>query len=280
MDSLVSAEWLAAELGSADLVVLDASRHLPASGRDAAAEYAESHIPGARFFDLAVLVDETSDVPQALPRPEQLAMELARCGASPSSRIVFYDDSAVKTAARAWFLCRAHGITNVAILDGGLGKWKGEGRPLESGKPEVQRAPSFSLPAPSRIRFKADMLANIDSCAEQVLDARDAGRFTGTTLDAVHGQPTGHIPGSCNLPFMTLFRADGTFKAPDELRVALADAGIDGDRPVVTTCGSGVTACVLLFALHLTGRDDTALYDGSWLDWGSDPTTPKATVSL
>ncbi len=280
MDSLVSTEWLASHLGAADLVVLDATRHLPAAGRDAKAEFDAGHIPGARFFDLAALVDETSDVPQALPRPEQLAAELARCGATPGSRIVLYDDSAVKTAARAWYLCRVHGLANVAILDGGIGKWKVEGRSIESGTPRVARAPSFSLPAPSRIRFKADMLANIDSCAEQVIDARDAGRFNGTTVDIVHGQPTGHIPGSCNLPFMSLFRDDGTYRSPEELRAALADVGIDPERPIVATCGSGVTACVLLFALHLTGRDDTALYDGSWLDWGSDPTTPKATVSL
>lgn len=280
MDSLVSTEWLAERLGDADLVVLDASRHLPAAQRDAKAEYATAHIAGARFFDLATLVDDTSDVPQALPRPEQLAMELAKCGASPTSRIVFYDDSAVKTAARAWFLCRAHGLANVAILDGGLAKWKAEARPLESGEPKVARASSFSLPAPARIRFKADMLANLDSCAEQVLDARDKGRFSGMTVDTVHGQPTGHIPGSCNLPFGQLYREDGTFKSPAELREAFSDAGIDLGQPVVTTCGSGVTACVLLFAMHFAGHDDTALYDGSWLDWGSDPRTPKATVSL
>lgn len=280
MDSLVSTQWLADHLGDADLIILDASRHLPAAERDAKAEFAQAHIPGARFFDLAALVDDTSDVPQALPRPEQLAMELARCGAGPQSRIVFYDDSAVKTSARAWFLCRAHGLTNVAILDGGLAKWKAEGRALESGEAKVQRAQAFSLPSPDRIRFKSDMLANIESCDAQVLDARDKGRFSGTTIDDVHGQPTGHIPGSCNLPFGQLFREDGTFKPADELRNAFADAGIDADQPVVTTCGSGVTACVLLFALHLAGRDDTALYDGSWLDWGSDPHTPKATVSL
>lgn len=280
MDSLVSTQWLSQQLGNADLIVLDASRHLPAAERDAKAEFTSAHIPGARFFDLAALVDDTSEVPQALPRPEQLAMELARCGAGPQSRIVFYDDSAVKTAARAWFLCRAHGLANVAILDGGLGKWKADGLPLESGVAAPLRAQSFSLPAPSRVRFKADMLANLDSCSEQVLDARDKGRFSGTTVDEVHGQPTGHIPGSCNLPFGQLFREDGTFKPADELRAAFIDAGIDPSQPVVTTCGSGVTACILLFALHLAGYDDTALYDGSWLDWGSDPRTPKATVSL
>lgn len=280
MDSLVSTQWLVERLGEADLIVLDASRHLPAAERDAKAEFTSAHIPGARFFDLTALVDDTSEVPQALPRPEQLAMELARCGAGPQSRIVFYDDSAVKTAARAWFLCRAHGLANVAILDGGLAKWKADGLPLESGVAAPLRAQSFSLPAPSRVRFKADMLANLDSCSEQVLDARDKGRFSGTTIDEVHGQPTGHIPGSCNLPFGQLFREDGTFKPADELRSAFIDAGIDPSQPVVTTCGSGVTACVLLFALHLAGYDDTALYDGSWLDWGSDPRTPKATVSL
>ena len=280
MDSLVSTQWLAAHLGDDDLVILDASRHLPAAGRDARTEFLESHIAGARFFDLAALVDDTSDVPQALPRPEQLAMELARCGASPRSRIVFYDDSGVKTSARAWYLCRAHGLDNVAILDGGFGKWKAEGREVEGGDPKVARAQSFSLPAPTGIRFKSDMLSNIESCDEQVLDARDKGRFSGTTIDEVHGQPTGHIPGSCNLPFGHLFQEDGTYKSSGDLREALISAGIDLDQPVVTTCGSGVTACVLLFALHLVGHDNTALYDGSWLDWGSDPKTPNATVSL
>lgn len=280
MDSLVSTQWLAEQLGADDLVILDATRHLPTAGRDARAEFLESHIAGARFFDLAALVDDTSEVPQALPRPEQLAMELARCGASPQSRIVFYDDSAVKTAARAWYLCRAHGLNNIAILDGGFGKWKAEGRTVEGGDPEITRAQSFSLPAPTGIRFKSDMLSNIEACDEQVLDARDKGRFSGTTADDVHGQPTGHIPGSCNLPFGRLFQEGGTYKSADELREALVSAGIDLDQPVITTCGSGVTACVLLFALHLVGHDDTSLYDGSWLDWGSDPKTPKATVSL
>ena len=279
MESLVSTEWLAEELGATDLVILDATRHLPNAGRDAKAEFEDAHIPGAGFFDLTALVDETSEVPQALPRPEQLTAELARCGADRKSRIVFYDDSAVKTAARAWFLCHAHGLQNVAILDGGLRKWKAEDRPLESGAPGIEPKDHFILPQPDRIRFKRDMLANIKSEVAQVLDARDAGRFSGKTTDDVHGQPTGHIPGSCNLPFGTLFNADGTYKSPDELRKALGQAGITVDKPVITTCGSGVTACVLLFALHLTGRDDTALYDGSWLDWGSDPETPNATAA-
>jgi thiosulfate/3-mercaptopyruvate sulfurtransferase len=280
MDSLVSTQWLASELGSPDLVVVDASNHLPAAGRDARAEYLEGHIPGARFLDLKTLFDETSDVPYALPLPEQLARRLADLGIGAGDRIVFYDDSAVKTAARAWLLCRVHGIENVAILDGGLAKWKAENRPLECGESEIAPRQTSSLPAAERIRFKADMLANLDSCAEQVLDARDAGRFSGRIEDTVHNLPSGHIPGSCNLPFNTLFREDGTFRAPEELRERFEAAGIDLARPVTTTCGSGVTASVLIFALHLIGHDDWALYDGSWSDWGSDPTTPKATVSL
>ncbi len=278
MDSLVSTDWLARELDADDLVVLDASLHLPGTGRNAQNEFRSAHIPGARFFDLAKLVDDTSDVPQALPRPEQLTAALAACGADCNSRIVFYDDSPVKTAARAWFLCRAHGLENVSILDGGIAKWKFEDRLVESGETNAQPKDHFELQAPERIRLKQDMLSNIKSEVAQVVDARDPGRFSGTTEDTVHGQPTGHIPGSCNLPFATLFNHDGTYKSIDELRQALSDAGIMPDKPVITTCGSGVTACVLLFALHLTGRDDTALYDGSWLDWGSDPDTPKATV--
>lgn len=279
MQSLVSTEWLAAALDQPNLVVLDASAHLPSAKRNAAAEFAQSHVPGARFFDLGALVDETSLVPMACPRPQQLSDLLAELGVSQDDRIVFYCDSAVKTSARAWFLCMENGLHNVAILDGGLAKWRAEGRSLESGEPVVVPATPMSLHSQSRIRLKADMLANIERASEQVLDARDEGRFSGTTVDSVHGQPTGHIPGSLNLPFPQLFADDGTYRSPDELRDLFAEAGIDLNQPVTTTCGSGVTASVLLFAMHLVGKDDTALYDGSWLDWGSDPDTPKAVRS-
>ena len=280
MDSLVSTDWLAGELGEPGLVVVDASNHLPSAGRDARDEYLAGHIPGARFLDLASLVDKDSAVPAALPRPEQLAQRLAELGVQPANRIVLYDDSAVKTSARAWFLLHAHGIESVAILDGGLAKWKAEGRALESNETDITETNAVKLPSPHSIRFKAEMLANLDSGAEQVLDARDPGRYSGRVEDTVHNLPSGHIPGSCNLPFVQLFRDDGTFKARDELRQAFEATGIDLDRPIVTTCGSGVTASALLFALHLIGHENWALYDGSWLDWGSDPDTPKATVSL
>ena len=280
MESLVSTDWLAQHLDDEGLVVLDASRHLPGTGRDAQAEFLDGHIPGACFFDLTRLVDKTSDVPQAMPRPEQLAAELARCGVGPDSKIVFYDDSAVKTAARAWYLCRAHGLENVAILDGGFGKWQAEGRSLESGVATCEPASPMTLELIGDIRFKRHMIANIESCGEQVLDARDTARFAGTVEDTIHDMPSGHIPGSCNLHFAKLFREDGSFRSREELAGLFREAGIASDRPVTATCGSGVTACVLLFALHLVGREDTALYDGSWLDWASDPDTPKATVAL
>jgi len=276
MQSLVSPEWLAAALDQPNLIVLDATRHLPGANRDAAAEFADSHIRGARYFDLAQLVDETSSVPMACPRPEQLSELLAQSGVSQDDTIIFYCDSAVKTSARAWFLCRENGLRNVAILDGGLAKWKADGHPMESGEPKVTPTTPMDLSSQGRIRFKQDMLANIEQATEQVLDARDQGRFAGNTVDNVHGQPTGHIPGSLNLPFPQLFQPDGTYRSTDDLRDIFAKAGIDLEMPVTTTCGSGVTASALLFAMHMIGKDDTALYDGSWLDWGSDPTTPNA----
>ncbi|MEE4317660.1 MAG: sulfurtransferase [Erythrobacter sp.] len=274
--SLVSTAWLAAHLHEPGLAVLDASRHLPAAGRDPRAEFAAAHIPGARFLDLAALVDETSPTPQALPRPGQLAAHLAGLGIAPGSRIVLYDDSAVKTAARAWFMLAASGWETVAILDGGLAKWREEGRALEGGVPQQALA---ALPAnlapPKGVRDKAAMLANLETRAEQVIDARSADRVFGTGTDPVHGLPMGRIPGSLNLPYTDLFAQDGTFLSPEAIRAAFEGAGIDLARPVTTTCGSGVTASVLLFALHLAGKHDTALYDGSWSEWGADPATPK-----
>lgn len=273
---LVSTDWLADNLGATDLVVLDASYHLPAAARDAAAEFATAHIPGARFLGLASLFDAASPVPYAFPTPAQLAERLASLGVAPDAAIVIYDDSAIRTSARAWFVLTEGGLTNVAILDGGLGKWRSEGRALESGTPDIAPAAPASFSPPSRIRTKADMLANIDSRAEQVLDARGADRVFGTGVDPVHGVPNGRIPGALNLPFGNVLNADGTYKSGAELRAALTAAGIDLDAPVAATCGSGVTASVLLFAMHLIGKHDVALYDGSWSEWGADPATPKA----
>lgn len=276
LPSLVTTGWLAERLGQTELVVLDASRHLPAAARDPLAEFRAGHIPGARFMDLERLTDTGSPVPAALPNSEQLAARLAELGVNSDDRIVIYDDSAVKTSARGWFALKSHGLDNVAILDGGLGKWRAEGRPMESGQPEIAPDQPATLPPLTRVRFKADMLANLDIKAEQVLDARGPDRVFGTGIDPVHGGQNGRIPGSLNLPFGEVFNPDGTFKPSGELRRAFEAAGVDLSRPVVTTCGSGVTASVLLFALHLIGKDDCALYDGSWQEWEADPATPKA----
>jgi thiosulfate/3-mercaptopyruvate sulfurtransferase len=277
MDDLVSTEWLAERLGEPGLVVIDASAHLPDAGRDARAEFEAAHIPGARFLDLDTLKDFDSPVPAALPTAQQFAVRMAEIGVCDGDRIVIYDDSGVKTSARAWFIFRMHGTRDVAVLNGGLGKWRSEGRAVEGGPSRGgsgQVSPARGL---GTVRSKADILANIASGAEQVLDARGAGRFTGAEPEIRPGMPSGHIPGSRNLPFGQVLNADGTFKDEAGLRQAFAEAGIDLDRPVVTTCGSGVTASVLLFAMHLLGKEDVALYDGSWSEWGADPATPKAT---
>jgi thiosulfate/3-mercaptopyruvate sulfurtransferase len=273
--SLVTPAWLAANLDAPGLAVLDASYHLPATGRDPRAEFAAAHIPGARFLDLASLFDPGSPVPYAFPTPDQVAQRLARLGVRPEDAIVIYDDSAIRSSARAWFVLTASGRGNVAILDGGFAKWREEARALEGGMAEVTPAARAALAAPDRVRSKADMLANLESRAAQVLDARSADRVYGTGIDPVHGGQNGRIPGALNLPFTDVLNADGTYKSPAELRALFAAAGIDLAAPVITTCGSGVTASVLLFALHLVGVDDAALYDGSWSEWSADPDTPK-----
>jgi thiosulfate/3-mercaptopyruvate sulfurtransferase len=276
MDSLVSTDWLAEHLGEPGLVVLDASAHLPDAGRDPRAEFEAAHIPGARFLDLPTLIDPDSPVPYAIPTAGQFAARMEALGVDTGHRLVVYDDSDVKTSARAWFVARMHGA-EAAILDGGLGKWRAEGRALESGMPELARgsyAPSRGL---GTVRGKAEMLANLGKKREQVVDARGRARFAGEEAEFRPGLPEGHIPGSRNLPFGLLLNDDGTFRDDKDLGRAFAEAGVDIDQPVVTTCGSGVTAAVLLFALDRLGKTDIALYDGSWNEWGADPGTPKET---
>ncbi|MGV3555991.1 MAG: sulfurtransferase [Croceibacterium sp.] len=276
MDSLVSTDWLGDHLGDTGLVVLDASAHLPEAERDPRAEYAAAHIPGARFLDLATLIDPESPVPSAVPTGEQFAARMEALGVNTGDRLVIYDDSAVKTSARAWFIARMHGA-EAAILDGGLGKWRAEGRPLEAGMPEAARGSYQASRGLGTVRGKAEMLANLGKKREQVVDARGRARFTGEEGDFRPGVAEGHIPGSRNLPFGLLLNDDGTFRDEKDLGRAFAEAGVDIDQPVVTTCGGGVTAAVLLFALDRLAKTDIALYDGSWSEWGADPGTPKET---
>jgi len=275
MDSLVSTDWLAQHLGEAGLVVLDASAHLPDARRDPRAEFEASHIPGARFLDLPSLTDPDSPVPAAVPTGAQFAERMQALGVNDGDRVVIYDDSAVKTSARAWFIARMHGVREAAILDGGLAKWRAEGRALERGTPAAERGGFTSTAGAGTVRFKPEILADLGTRREQLVDARGRARFTGEEADFRPNIASGHIPGSRNLPYNLLFAHDGTFCSPKDLRRAFAEAGVDLDKPVVTTCGGGVTAAVLLFALHLLGKDDVALYDGSWSEWGADLDTPK-----
>ena len=276
MDSLVTTEWLAGELGANDLRVVDATFFAGTGTRDAQAEYEAGHIPGAVFLDLAEVADTSSDLPTMLPAPEKFASRMQSLGLGDGSRIVIYDSSPYHTSARAWFMLRTFGAHDVAILDGGLEKWKAEGREVATGKEQLRHR-HFTVWADDKgVRTKDQMKANVDTGAEQVLDARSAARFTGEEPDPRPATHAGHIPGSKNLPVGQLFNEDGTYKTGDALKAEFERAGIDVSKPLVTTCGSGITASVLAFGAHLLGND-AAVYDGSWSEWGAASDTPKAT---
>ncbi len=280
MELLVSTEWLAKEIGASDLRIVDASWFMPDSGRDAATEYEIGHIPGAVFMDLAEISDLNSTLPNMLPPPEKFASRMQSLGLGDGSRIVVYDDSPLHSSARAYWMFMLFGAHDVAILDGGMAKWKAEGRALESGKPSLRHRHFTVWKDGRNVRDKADVVANLDSKAALVVDARDSGRFTGEEPEPRPDLASGHIPGSRNLPYGELFNADGTWKQGTTLTEAFAKAGVDMNKPMITSCGSGMTAAVVLFAARLAGKTDVSLYDGSWSEWGLDPETPKETGAV
>jgi thiosulfate/3-mercaptopyruvate sulfurtransferase len=275
MDSLVTTEWLAGHLADPDLRILDASYFLPEHDRDAHADYAAEHIPGAAFLDLASFADRDSPLPSMVPSAEFAAERLGGLGVARDSRVVVYDDSPLHSAARAWWLLRLFGAREVAILDGGLAKWRAEDRPVARGIDTCGPRTFEAAPDFAPVRDLAAMTANLTSGAEQVADARSPARFEGREPEHRPNTKAGHIPGSRNVHYATLFNPDGTWKRGEALARAFTDQGIDLDRPLVTTCGSGITAAVLVFGAHLLGRD-AALYDGSWAEWGATPAAPKA----
>lgn len=267
---LVSSDWLARHLADERLRVLDGSWYLPSVGRDARAEYAAEHIPGAVYCDLDTISDPDSHLPHMLPTAGQFAREVGALGISNDSRVVVYDTSGANlSAARIWWMFQAFGHDAVAVLDGGLGKWRSEGKPLEAKPVNISPRSFRARFRPELVRGHERMRENLASGREQVLDARSAGRFHGTEPEPRPGLKGGHIPGSRNLPFGQLVGPDGTLLPRERLRSVFSDAGIDLARPIITTCGSGVTACALLLGLRVAGARATALYDGSWSEWGA-----------
>ncbi len=276
---LVSTEWLGTNLGNPGIVVVDATYHLPNVRRDARSEYAREHIPGALFFDIDAISDQGSALPHMLPPPEAFARAMSDLGIGNDDHVVAYDNYGLFSAARPWWMLRSFGHDRVSVLDGGLPKWKREGRPVTDAPSTPSSGKKFmARPRPDLVRDKAQMLANLVARSEQVLDARSAGRFQGGQPEPRAGLRSGRIPGSRNLPYNELLDPDrGTVLAPDRLRTLFNGAGIDPQRPVVTSCGSGVTACVLALGLELTGAQRVAVYDGSWSEWGLPGDTPVET---
>jgi thiosulfate/3-mercaptopyruvate sulfurtransferase len=269
LPTVVSTEWLAKRLGEPDLRVLDGTWHMPQLKRDAQAEFVAAHIPGAVFFDIDRIADRATSLPHMLPTADEFAEAVGALGITSDDRIVVYDVRGVVSAARVWWTFRAFGHERVAVLDGGLRAWIAEGRPTDTGEPSPSRRQFRARLRPELVRDFDFMRRNVGTRVAQIVDARSRGRFEGTEPEPRAGLRGGQIPGSLNVPYETLYRPDGTLLPPDALRAAFGDAGIDLGKPITTTCGSGITASVLALALHVLGRPDVAVYDGSWTEWAS-----------
>ncbi|MES2904168.1 MAG: sulfurtransferase [Pseudomonadota bacterium] len=274
MDDLVTTDWLAANLGAEDLAIVDCSFFMPADQRDAGAEFSASHIPGARFLDIGEVADHDKKAPHMLPTASAFGAAMEGLGVGRDDRIIVYDNSGLRTAARGWFMFRHFGAERVAILDGGFQKWVHEGRPVESGPPMPRKARFDAMVAADAVVDKAEIAAQR---VLPVVDARSRVRFEGSEPDPRPGIAAGHIPGARNLPYSALYRDDGTLKPDSELSDEFAKAGVDPAKPFIATCGSGVTANSLIFAARRLGGRGQKLYDGSWSDYGADPAMPKET---
>ncbi len=274
--TLVSTQWLASHLSDPDLRVIDASWHLDPA-RDAKAEYNDAHIPGARFFDVEEISDTRSNLPHMAPPPEKFISRMRAMGIGDGHQIVIYDNSSLHSAARVWWLFRLMGKTDVAVLDGGLAKWQAEGRETED-MPPIMRDRHITVQRQAALVRDVTQVAAASKLGDhEIIDARAPERFRGDAEEPRPGLRAGHIPGAKNLPFGRLLNEDGTMKDIPALRAEFEAAGVDLSRPVITTCGSGVTAAVLFLALERIGHRDNSLYDGSWAEWGSFPDLDIAT---
>ena len=268
---LVSTDWLAAHMNAPDLVIFDTSWHLPTLGRDARAEYEAEHIPGALFFDIDEIADTDVNLPHMLPSPEKFSSRMRRMGVGDGMRIVVYDSHGIYSAPRVWWTFQVMGKNDVAVLDGGLPKWKAEGRALEDMPPMKRSERHFtSRRNADLVRDQGDVAAAHTNGAAQIVDVRPEARFNGKEPEPRPGVRGGHIPNSLSLPFENLLEPDGTMKSDDDLTAAIVAAGVDLTKPVISLCGSGINAGILALALGLIGHRHTSVYDGSWAEWGAE----------